>query len=88
MRIGTGAKTKAQFINFTLSGTLALTDANKASCTVNSYWGGGDDPGATVTVYNAAGSSNYIFAAGTGKHGIASYDPANDKYWIIQMECP
>jgi hypothetical protein len=85
---GRAASAKAAYINFTLPSALAATDASKATCTVNSYWGGGANPGSSVTVYNQAASSNYIFAAGSGKHGVASYDPAADKYRIINMECP
>jgi hypothetical protein len=85
----TGAiATKAAFINFTLPSALATTDASKASCTVNFVWGAGADPGSTVTVYNQPASSNYMFSGASGNRGVASYDPANDKYFILQMQCP
>jgi hypothetical protein len=80
-------KGQAGFVRFTLPGALATTDASKASCTVDGYWGGGD-PGTTITVYNLPASANYIFSGASGNKGLASYDVANDKYWIIQMQCP
>lgn len=83
-----GTATKAKYINFTLSSALTTAQASKTGCTVNFYWGGGTNPGATVTVWNQPASSNYIFASGNGKRGLASYDAANDKYWILNTECP
>ena len=78
---------KAQWIYFTLPGALATTDASKASCTVNDFWQG-SDPGSTVTVYNAPASTNYIFSGASGNKGMACYDDIEDKYRIVQMECP
>jgi hypothetical protein len=75
------------FARFTLPSALATTDASKASCTVDGYWGG-PDPGATITAYNLPASTNYIFSGASGHKGLASYDRANAKWWIIQMECP
>lgn len=75
------------FAFFTLPSTLATTDASKASCTVNSYWGGAS-PGSTITVYNMVASSNYVFSGASGHKGLAVYDSTNAKFWIIQMECP
>ncbi len=78
--------TSAGFIRFALPGTLATTDASKASCTVDDYWGG-TDPGATVTVYNLPASSDYMFAGVSGAKGLAVWDEIDSKYWIVQLEC-
>jgi hypothetical protein len=79
--------TKATHILFTLPGALAVTDATKASCTVNDYWGG-SDPGATVTLHNMPASTNYVFSGASGNKGMATYDDGADRYVIQQMECP
>lgn len=76
----------AKWIHFTLPSALATTDASKASCTVYDYWQGGS-PGSTVTVYNPAASSNYIFAGDSGARGLACYDDIEDKYKIVQLQC-
>lgn len=77
----------ATWVHFTLPSDLALTDANKASCTVNDYWGG-DDPGSSLTVYNPPASSDYLFEGDSGGTGLAVYDDQADKWWIVQLECP
>jgi hypothetical protein len=82
----TATRTRAAWINFSLVATLAVTDASQAGCSVDLFWSGGD-PGPTVTVYNQPAQTNYIFSGSSGKHGVAFYDPAGDKYWIVQMEC-
>lgn len=79
-------KGKAEFIRFALPGTLATTDASKASCTVDDFWGG-TTPGATVTVYNLPASSNYMFSGLAGNKGLAVYDEIDNKYWIVQLQC-
>jgi len=76
-----------RFARFTLPSALATTDASKAACTVDGYWGGGD-PGATITVYNLPASANYIFSGASGNKGLASWDNVNSKWWIVQMQCP
>lgn len=78
--------TKAAWIEFTLPGTLATTDASIASCTVNNY-AMGTNPGASVTVYNKAASTNYIFSGIGGDKGIALYDDRADRYVMAQLEC-
>jgi len=85
--IDDGSRSKARFVMFTLPSALVVTDASKASCTVGGYWDG-PSPGSTITVYNIPASTNYIFFGASGNTGLASYDPTNDKYWIIQVECP
>lgn len=77
----------AAWIRFTLPSALTTSQASKASCTVDDYWGG-DDPGATVTVYNPDASSNYIFAGPNGGKGLATWDDIDEKYWILNLECP
>lgn len=72
---------------FTLPSALATTDASKASCTVDDYWGG-SSPGATITVYNLPASSNYIFSGASGNKGLATYDDLDNKWWIVQLQCP
>ena len=72
---------------FTLPSALAKTDASKAACTVD-YFFGGKDPGPTITVYNLPASANYIFAAASGHKGLAVFDTTGSKFWIIQLECP
>lgn len=84
---GSGIGAKAKWIYFTLPSALAVTDASKASCTVTLFCQG-SDPGATVTVWNMPASTNYIFSGASGNKGAAFYDDINDKYRIIQLECP
>lgn len=76
----------AKFVRFTLPSALAKTDASKAACTVDDYWGGAT-PGATITAYNLPASANYIFSGASGNKGLAAFDERNNKYWIIQLEC-
>jgi hypothetical protein len=78
---------KARWISFTLTASLATTDASKSSTTVSDYWQG-TNPGSTVTVYNQPASSNYIFSGASGAKGLACLDDIDDKYRIVQMECP
>lgn len=75
-----------KFVRFSLPSAFATTDASKAACTVDDYWGG-TNPGATVTVYNLPASTNYMFSGFTGGKGLAVYDEIDAKYWIIQLEC-
>lgn len=77
---------KAHMIHFTLPSALATTDASKASCTVNDFWGG-VSPGATVTVLNMPAATNYTFSGASGNKGYAVYDDIEDAYKIIQMHC-
>jgi hypothetical protein len=83
---GAAPTTSAGWIFFSLAAALAATDASQAGCTVNYYFNG-PNPGATVTVYNVAASSNFIFSGAAGKHGIAAWDASANKYWIVQLEC-
>lgn len=77
---------KARWIHFTLPSALLNTQSSKASCTVNDHWGG-VSPGATVTVFNPAASSNNIFSGASGAKGLAVYDDIDDKYWLVQLQC-
>ena len=85
-------QSKAGWIKFTItSSDLATTDASKSGQTVDSYGGSQQDvqnPGTTVTIYNMAASSNYLFEGVVGHKGMALYNAADDKYNIVQMECP
>ena len=83
---GQGDSTLAAFIRFALPSALATTDASKAACTVDDFWGG-TTPGATVTVYNLPASTDYMFSSFLGAKGVAVYDEIDSKYWIIQLEC-
>ncbi len=78
---------KARFINFEL--TAALTVAS-AAADVDDFWDGinpdPDDEG--ITVYNRVASTGWIFEGDSGDKGIAVYDDQEDKYRIIQIECP
>lgn len=78
--------TLAAYIRFALPSALAATDASKAACTVDDFWGG-TSPGATVTVYNLPASSDYMFSGLTGAKGLAVYDEIDNKYLIVQLEC-
>lgn len=78
---------KAIFIEFTLTGALAASDASTAAAAaVNNYFQG-ENPGGTVTLWNKSASTNFIFSGVAGAKGIAVYDDRADKYRIIQMEC-
>jgi len=83
---------KAKHIEFTL-GAAALTtaDASSAGATVDNFFDGiNPDPGNDkITVYNKlASGAVYIFEGDSGDKGVAVYDDQEDKYRIIQMECP
>lgn len=77
---------KARWIDFTVT-TSAFTTATAslASQTVNDFWQGGD-PGSTVTIYNKASASNYIFHGPVGAKGRACLDDIDDKYRIVTLE--
>jgi len=78
---------KASWIEFNLDQALGLTDASKTA-TVDNY-SDGRNPGATVTVWNMNESGgNYVFEGGVNDIGYALYHPRDDRYYIIQMECP
>lgn len=81
------ARMKAKWISFTLAATLSTSDASKSSTTVSDFWQG-YDPGGTVTIYNQPASSGYIFSGASGAKGLACLDDIDDKYRIVQMECP
>ena len=78
---------KAKWIRFSLDGALLTTDASQASCQVEDFWQG-STPGATVTVWNMTASANYVFEGDAGDMGLATLDDIDDKYRIVQMECP
>lgn len=78
---------QALWIRFSLASTLTTSTASVSSCSVVDFWQG-KDPGSTVTVYNEPASSNYIFSGTSGNMGLACYDEIEDKYKIVNMECP
>lgn len=75
----------SRWIEFALSESMAAADAS-ATASVDNYWGG-DNPGASVTVWNKSASTNYIFSGTTGAKGLATYDDRASKWRIVQMEC-
>ena len=82
-----GDALQAKWIRFTLK--TAIDDGTElvANCEVEHYWQG-SSPGTAVTVYNIPVSpSGYMFTAAKANVGLASYDYANNKYWIVQLEC-
>lgn len=78
---------KAAWVRFRLVNTLTVTDVSQSVCVVDDFWGG-RNPGTTVTVYNLPASVNHVFSGATGAKGLATYDDIDDKYWIVQMQCP
>jgi hypothetical protein len=75
----------AGFARFGLAAALAATDASQANCHVDESWGG--SAAATITVYNLPASTGYIFSGSAGAKGLATFDAAASKWWIVQMEC-
>lgn len=79
---------KPLFIRFTLTDTLATTDASTTDFTVsNRYSGissGVTDP---TTLYNLPISSDYAHEGENGDTGWAFYDWNDDRYYIFRMEC-
>lgn len=76
-----------RWVRFSLpSGGLATTDADKASCNVLDY-GGGGNPGSTLTINNLPISSDYMFEGDENDVGLAFYDDRDDKWWMHQLEC-
>ena len=79
---------QARWIEFVANGAFATTDA---SATVDgvTYHDGYQPDTAVTTVYNTDESGgDYKFEGDNNDIGEALYDPANNKYWIIQLECP
>ena len=89
VRISNDVTKKALLVKCKLSGALATTDASIANNSVVRYWGGGSNPGATVTLYNeekhAAGT--YLHTGAANDIAVATYDEANDKYHILGVQC-
>ena len=79
---------KANWIRFELpSGGLTTAMASVANCDVLHAWDG-FSPGDSVTVYNVEISQGYLFQGDAGNVGLAFYDPNEDRYHMMQMECP
>ncbi|MEQ8788884.1 MAG: hypothetical protein RIC55_21410 [Pirellulaceae bacterium] len=79
---------KANWIRFELpSGGLTTSMASIANCSVVHAWDG-FSPGETVTVYNIELAEDWLFEGDAGDVGLAFYDPNEDRYHMMQMECP
>lgn len=79
---------KANWIRFKLpAGGLTTSMASAAGCSVEYAWDG-FSPGSSVTIYNIALESGYLFQGDAGAVGLAFYDPNQDRYHMAQLECP
>ena len=78
---------KATHVRFALPSALTTSDASKSGCTTDDFWGG-ITPGSTVTVHNLPASSGFMFEGASGAKGLATYDEEDDRYWIVQLQCP
>ena len=92
---------KAEVILFQLADTLLHTDESQENCHVLKYFRGKDPSSKTdkITIWNppAIQSGPYGYSTATsfvssstsafGWVGLATYDPIEDKYWIIDLEC-
>jgi hypothetical protein len=86
----TAMQQPARWIRFSLTETLHYTDLT-GTAAVLEYWDGYDpDPdGAHLDVRNCAVSGNrYLFAGAAGGIGLACYNPEQDRYHVVQLECP
>jgi ketosteroid isomerase-like protein len=86
----TAMQQPARWIRFALTATMLYTDMT-GTTEVLEYWDGYDpDPdGEHLTVRNCAlGSSRYLFAGAEGAVGLACYNPEQDRYHVVQLECP
>jgi hypothetical protein len=86
----TAMQQPARWIRFALTATMLYTDMT-GTAEVLEYWDGYDpDPdGEHLTVRNCAlGSSRYLFAGAEGAVGLACYNPEQDRYHVVQLECP
>lgn len=83
-------KSKAASCQFTLNDSLT-TSTESVSANVERVWGDTtvavDD---TITVYNhdTATASEYMFEGVSGAWGTALWDSADERWRIIQLECP
>jgi hypothetical protein len=76
------------FARFMLTTALSSAEASKDNCTVLDFWGGCNPGGSSIKVWNLpAKGGTYVFNGAEQNMGLATYDPAADKWWIIQMEC-
>ncbi len=81
---------RARWVRFALSEALTF-QASTAQAEVLSYWDGDhpDPHHQGVVVLNCPTSGDqYMFAGAAGAVGLACYDPQEDKYRIVQLECP
>lgn len=77
---------QARGIAFTATTSFTASSASVAA-SVSSYWDG-YSPGSSLTVYNVAASSDYIFEGASGAKGKAEWNDRAARYEIYQMECP
>jgi len=80
----------ARWVRFALTEVLSF-QSSSAAAEVLSYWDGYDpDPQQQgIVVLNCATSGQqYLFAGQIGAVGLGCYDPQEDKYRIVQLECP
>lgn len=81
---------QARWIRFRLSEALGFQSSSAAAEPL-SYWDGTDpdpDQQGIVVLNCAASDGRYLFAGQSGAVGLGCYDPAEDKYRIVQLECP
>lgn len=72
---------------FSLSAALAVTDASKGATISHATIDGYDTESITVHNHDTSGS-NDLFEGDSGDKGTAYYNGVDDKWYIIQMECP
>jgi hypothetical protein len=81
---------RAGWIRFRLTEALGF-QTGAAEAEVLSYWDGEhpDPDQQGVVVLNCATSGpQYLFGGAVGAVGLGCYDPREDKYRIVQLECP
>jgi hypothetical protein len=80
---------QARWIEFVVNaaGGFSTTDASVAVDGIT-YHDGREPQTPVTTVYNTRASSDYKFEGDDDDRGEALYAPEEDKYYIIQMECP
>lgn len=70
----------ARHVVFKLAEDLAKTDAEADATTED--WFDGVEPDTSIVVMNCPLQTDYAFSGLDGEYGLASYDPAEDKYRI------
>lgn len=86
----TAMQQPARWIRFTLTAAMYYT-SDSGNAAVADYWDGCDpdpaDAGLMVDNCPAAGD-RFLFAGAAGATGLACYNPDDDRYRIVQLECP